>query len=155
MGWPKRAVIDAETAVPKHIPFRQKLIPGFRRPRPAHKPATPKVGACLFSRACDYALPWTLATYPGHTKGVLAILGRPITWSAVGHWKRGKRQPPEWACRVMAEYIRRQCEVGLALATELEAAAVRASQDEERRRLHLPAGFGNRHPHIYARREAA
>jgi hypothetical protein len=132
--------IDQTSGVPVHVPrktVRDVFIPAFRRVRSVRAPATDRARNLAW-RACDWCLPWTLATYPGHSKGVLAILGRPVTWSLVGKWKSGTKPVPAWASRALAEWIDRRCEVGRALSAELREAAEEHDRREGLRLLHHP-----------------
>lgn len=76
-----------------------------------------RVLMCLF--------PWTVETYPGQHRGVLAVLGRRVTWDTVRHWLHDRRPIPPWARAVLADYLEARGRVALELAAELRALPVR------------------------------
>lgn len=133
----KHAVIEPETGVPKHRPSRHGTWGGHRKVGQRKRPPTLVTARTdLISLAVRWILPWSLGTYPGHQRGILAILARPITWKAIEHWKAGRRRPAAWACRALQSYIRTRCEVGLRLADELENLAVEGDRLDALYRLH-------------------
>lgn len=137
MPWAKHAVVDPETGVPQHVPVRYKRWGGFRRVgkrSPGHTSVKPRAGP--FSHALEWLFPWSLGSYPGHARSVLAILPQRVTWGAIEHWKAGRRFPAAWACEALAAYITSRCEVGLALAAELRVLAEQSREAERLRRLH-------------------
>ena len=73
-----------------------------------------------FARAADAALPWTLRTYPGFRKGVVAMFGGRASWDTIAHWRSGRREPPDWACQVIADYLRGRARAMLDAADALE-----------------------------------
>lgn len=73
----------------------------------------------LGSRVTFWLFPWSVETYPGIVRGVLAVLGRRITWRTVQHWQAETRPIPSWARAVLADYIEARCRAGLELVAEL------------------------------------
>lgn len=125
MPWAKRARIDAETGVPKHEPFRETRIQQEKLGRSYKGRATLVRGrpGNLTSLAIECLFPWSIGSYPGHRRAVLAILPRPVTWGAVQHWKTGRKRMPVWACEALADYLERRAAADLALAGRLREAA--------------------------------
>ena len=78
-----------------------------------------------FARAADAALPWTLRTYPGFRKGVVAIFGGRASWDTIAHWRSGRRDPPDWAREVIADYLRGRAAAMLEAADALNEVARR------------------------------
>lgn len=76
-----------------------------------------RVTACLF--------PWSVETYPGIKRGVLAVLGNRVTWRVVQFWQAEGRPIPPWARAILADYLRSRAAVALELAAELDALPVR------------------------------
>jgi hypothetical protein len=98
-------------------PARHGIIPRTdltRRSLPENPP--------IFYRACHWILPWSPFSYPGHIKGLLAILGDACHRTSLQNWKQKGCGPP-WAHRCLAAYIRARCAAGLALADELDRTA--------------------------------
>jgi hypothetical protein len=79
-------------------------------------------------------LPWTVRNYPGVRRGMVELLGRRVTYSAVKGWRVGRRPMPAWAAQVFADAIRTRCRAGAELATELEEWAQHRAQIEAERR---------------------
>lgn len=136
MPRPKNAVIDPKTGVPRHVPVRHKRWGGFRSvvPRilvrkPVERLPTP------FQLACEWCAPWSVQTYPGHTRLMLALFARSITDRAIQHWKAGRACPPVWATRTVQAYIRSRCATGLRLAENLEPYI--EAREKIDQRLHL------------------
>ena len=73
----------------------------------------------LFERATQWILPWTIMSYPGYHKGIVAILGCRWKWGAIRMWCRRGINPNPDACLILADYIERRCEAGLALVAQL------------------------------------
>lgn len=135
----RRAEIDADGVVQGKRVAREP-----RAPNPQHIPLTraerghkkynrvrsitpiinlsdkPPVRQSLIRRAMQWCLPWGIWTYPGHTAGSLAILGSSRSsyylWASLNN-------APSWALLRAAEYIEARCARGMALVTELRAAA--------------------------------
>lgn len=118
----RQASIDLETGVPHHTIARHTPRKGARSIRPVIDLANlSKPGATtLFQRSCAWCLPWSVFTYPGHGRGVQALIGRARTLAAISYWKR-KDWPPAWAATAIRDHIVRRCEVGLRLVSELDA----------------------------------
>jgi hypothetical protein len=72
----------------------------------------------LWRRACEWCLPWSVFSYPGHGRGILAIIGRAVTPQTIHNWNRNDR-PPAWAARAMLEHISRRIEAGQQIADAL------------------------------------
>ena len=87
----------------------------------------------LAARVIAFLSPHTQRTFPGRRAGVLATLGRALTWSAVRHWASGRRPLPGWVARVWADVIESRSRAGLALADDLRRHA--RDMDEKSRRL--------------------
>ncbi len=79
----------------------------------------------LADQVVCWLFPWTVETYPGQHRGVLAVLGRRVTWDTVRHWLHDRRPIPPWARAVLADYIEARARAGLELAAELRALPVR------------------------------
>ena len=75
-----------------------------------------------FEGALLAALPWTVWTYPGLRKGIIAILGKRASYGSIQHWRSGRRDPPEWACRLLADYLRSRAAAMLEAADQVELA---------------------------------
>lgn len=82
--------------------------------------AQPTVGNSLFARVSAYVAPYSMSAYPGRMRLLLSVIGHRRGWGAVKEWGRGVNRLPPWAADAFAAHIRAQCEVGLALADELE-----------------------------------
>jgi len=82
----------------------------------------------LFDRVAAFIAPWTRAGYPGRARVLVSTVGWRVSYDALTKWGRAGRRVPVWAADAFAAHIRSQCEVGLALAEELErhAAELRA-----------------------------
>lgn len=78
--------------------------------------------ASAFEGALLAALPWTVWTYPGLRKGIIAILGKRASYGSIQHWRSGRRDPPEWACRLLADYLRSRAAAMLEAADQVELA---------------------------------
>jgi hypothetical protein len=76
--------------------------------------------ATLWDRVCVYLYPWTVWTYPGRLRGVLALLGHRVTRQATQNWRKNNR-PSVWAAREMAAHLEERSRIGLELASELRA----------------------------------
>lgn len=118
----RRSEIEPETGIPhhtftRHVPRKTKRS---IHPRIDLANLTRPGSTTLFQRACAWCLPWGLFTYPGHGRGLQALLGRPRTLAAISYWKR-KDWPPAWAATAIRDHIARRCEVGLRLVSELDA----------------------------------
>jgi hypothetical protein len=74
-------------------------------------------------RAINWCYPWTVQTYPGRERGVLALLGQSVTWAAVQHWRNGRRPLPSWAATALAVHIEARLESGKELVAELRELA--------------------------------
>lgn len=141
----KRPVLDPSDGVPRHSWVRQTRR---RINRPTHKVRDPRnllpVIVTTFRLACEWCLPWTVFSYPGHERGLLAILGRILARRSVQMWKQ-KNNPPVWAATAIRDYIRHRCEVGLGLVDQLNAyidereRAVELKHQRGRLRNHRPA----------------
>lgn len=150
--WAKSAVVDPASGVPRHVSRRHKRWHGYRKkPRSLSPPTRGNLEPGVFLASCRWILPWNLVEYPGHRRGILAILARPIGWTAIEHWKAGRRLPAVWACRALQSYIRTRCEIGLRLADELENLAQESERLSELHRLHRAEVLA-RQPlhHVYA-----
>lgn len=79
----------------------------------------------LTDRAVKFLWPWPRRGYPGRYRGFLSSMGRPLTWSAVQHWKAGRNRLPAWAARAMAAQLGERGRIALALEAELLAHAER------------------------------
>ena len=77
--------------------------------------------ASAFEGALLAALPWTVWTYPGLRKGIIAILGKRASYGSIQHWRSGRRDPPQWACDLLADYLRGRAAAMLAAADEVQA----------------------------------
>ena len=77
--------------------------------------------AGLFSRCVAWVLPWSMSDYPGIQRGAAELLGGAAGRWAIRSWRRGARPMPDWAARMLADYLRRRIEAGQALVAELEA----------------------------------
>lgn len=82
---------------------------------PAHRTSH----GSLAERVFLWHFPWTRKGYPGFRKGILAIIGRTVTWGAVAHWRAGRRKLPVDVAICLAENIEARAANGLALAQEL------------------------------------
>ena len=76
--------------------------------------------ATPFERAAQAALPWTLRTFPGLYKGLVAIFAGRVDYQTIAHWRSGRRVPPSWACQVIADYLRGRARAMLDAADTLE-----------------------------------
>jgi hypothetical protein len=93
----------------------------------------------LGERAVRWILPWTVRNYPGVRRGMVEVLGRHVTYSAVKGWRVGRRPMPAWAAQILAHTIQTRCRAGADLAAELEQwaqhrAQIEAERQEIRRR---------------------
>ena len=41
----------------------------------------------------------------GNRRAILAIFENRITWGAIRHWRKGRRTPPQWARKLIAEHL--------------------------------------------------
>lgn len=80
----------------------------------------PVHGDSLFERVGAWIAPWTSEGYPGRSRVLVSTMGWRVTYDAMKKWGREGRRVPVWAADAFAAHIRAQCEVGLALADELE-----------------------------------
>jgi hypothetical protein len=87
----------------------------------------------LGERAVRWFLPWTVRNYPGVRRGMVELLGRRVTYSAIKGWRTGRRPMPAWVASVMADTIRARCRAGAELATELEEWAQHREKIEAQR----------------------
>lgn len=90
---------------------------------PPRYSASDAVVLSLTERVTSWFWPWTLANYPGRRKAFLSLLCRPVSWSAVRHWKHGRNRLPADIALGLAEMIRSRIAAGQALIEELEAYA--------------------------------
>ena len=117
----RQPVVDQSTGIPHHVTNRHTRYQARKGLVPLlviRNFPNPFLG--LWADATAWAFPWGVFTYPGHYKGILAVLGRSVSISSIGHWKRSNRPAP-WACKVMRDYIARRCEAGQDLVTQLDA----------------------------------
>lgn len=114
--------IDPSDGVPRHALPPHTRFGRVRSLRPIleHRKVSPPVPT-PFQLACEWILPWSVFSYPGHMRGILGILGRSLTYRSVSHWKRGVVKAPVWAVAGIRDYIRHRCEVGLGLVDQLNA----------------------------------
>jgi hypothetical protein len=75
----------------------------------------------VFETACVAALPWSVWTYPGLWRGLVSILGGRASYRSIEHWRSGRRDPPQWACDLLADYLE-----GRAAAMASAAATLRS-----------------------------
>lgn len=125
----RRPIIDQSDGVPKHAPIPHTRRARLRALRPcvdAGKGYQPL--PTVFRMAAEWCLPWSVWTYPGHLRGLRAILSRAVTDRSVSYWKK-LNNPPVWAAEVIRDYIRSRCVAGLAIADELDGyIAVRSAR---------------------------
>jgi hypothetical protein len=88
----------------------------------------------LTERVARWLLPWTVRTYPGVRRGLVELLGRRVTYSAIKGWRSGRRPLPASAATVMAVSIRARCLAGLALVADLEQYAQHRERTETEQR---------------------
>ena len=88
----------------------------------------------LIERVARSLLPWTIHTYPGVRRGLVELLGRRVTYSAIKGWRSGRRPLPAWAALLMAKSIRIRCSAANELAAELELWAQNRERIETERR---------------------
>ena len=93
----------------------------------------------LGERAVRWILPWTVRNYPGVRRGMVELLGRRVTYSAIKGWRVGRRPMPAWVASVVADSICERCRAGTDLAAELKEwarhrAQIEAERPENRRR---------------------
>jgi hypothetical protein len=86
----------------------------------------------LPDRVLTWLFPWTVETYPGQHRGMLAVLGNRVGWDTVRHWLHDRRPIPGWARAVLADYIEARCRAGLDLAAELRAEPERKAGNRAR-----------------------
>lgn len=142
----REAHIDPTDGVPKHELTRETRRLRWRSVAPSldHR-NVPHSVPNRFRLACNWIAPWSVFSYPGHVRIILAVLGRSITDSAVGRWKRDDPGAPVWAATAIRDYIRHRCEVGLGLVDHLNAyidereRAVELKHQRGRLRNHRPA----------------
>jgi hypothetical protein len=75
--------------------------------------------ATLAGAAIAHICPFTKLDFPGLRRGILALLGRSISWQATQHWRSGRTRLPPWAAERFATEIERRCREGEAIASEL------------------------------------
>lgn len=131
-----KAAADPETGVVYRAPRRQTRFGHARQIQPIldHRNVVKHVPS-TFQLACEWIAPWSVFSYPGHMRMILAILGDSVTWSSVANWKRERANPGVWAVRALQAYIRSRCAVGLRLADALEPYAERRALSDKR--MHL------------------
>jgi hypothetical protein len=83
----------------------------------------------LPNRAILWLAPWDTRDYPGRQRLIAAFLGRSVTRQGIWCWRAGKALLPAWAARAWVSAIRTRCEIGLAIAAELEAHAEQMERD--------------------------
>jgi hypothetical protein len=86
----------------------------------------------LFQRAIAHLLPWTIFSYPGIKRGSLAIFRDKAPYETTRHWRKGTRNPPQWAIDTLADQIEARSLAGLAIVAELRALEPKK---------HRPSGF--------------
>lgn len=74
----------------------------------------------MFERAFRWALPWSVSSYPGLRRGILAILSNGWTYSAIVHWRHDRARVPILAVSRLRDYIAGRCEVGMSLVSEMD-----------------------------------
>ena len=87
----------------------------------------------MFERVARFFFPHTVRNYPGLQRGLLAMVGRPVTWNAVQHWRADRRRLPV----DVAEAFRAAALAKIASATSIVAeldAYIAAERKVERRR---------------------
>ena len=77
----------------------------------------------LADKAVTWLVPWDHWSFPGFRRGILAILGRSITWASVDNWRTCRKPMAPWAARVFSEAIRTRAMIGLQIADDLDAYA--------------------------------
>jgi hypothetical protein len=102
----------------------------------------------LIDKAIFHLWPWTVQNYPGPRRAMRELLRRPITWSAVRHWRTGRHPMPAWAAADLLAHLEGRVVAGHALAEELRhyipgRNAVEARQLRERV-ARARAGIGRR-----------
>jgi hypothetical protein len=76
--------------------------------------------------------PWSVSTYPGMHRGILAIFSRPYTWQGVRHWLRENARLPAQASLDLRDAIKARVDPGLVLIAELEAHAAKMEAELKR-----------------------
>lgn len=71
--------------------------------------------------AIGWLLPWSRADYPGVYRGIVTLLGKRWSRSALFRWSTGKQRTPPDVALALAVEIERRCEVGMAIAAQLRA----------------------------------
>ena len=119
----RKPLIDEPTGIPHHVRNRHSRNQARSTLEPRlvlRNMPRPLVGT--FADAAAWCFPWNVFSYPGHYRGLLAVLGRSVSLSSICGWKQRDRPAP-WAAAVLSAYIRRRCAVGLELADRLDAYA--------------------------------
>jgi hypothetical protein len=125
--------------------LRQNDVSGSIEPKRSHRPpwyrerdGRPRINrrslvaaklsqyATPFERAAQAALPWTLRTFPGLHKGLVAIFADRVDYQTIAHWRSGRREPPDWAREVVADYLRSRAASMLEAADALNEVSKRA-----------------------------
>jgi hypothetical protein len=83
------------------------------------RPTSPP-NSTLARRVASWLFPWTVHTYPGLNRGILAVLTRSITVRAIEQWREGKRPLPLWAAQDLRAHIRQIITQGELLIAEID-----------------------------------
>jgi hypothetical protein len=86
------------------------------------------------ARALRWMLPWSRRGYPGFHSGVMAILGRHVTYSAVQHWCKGRRRMSVADSSRLRDIMAARVSDGQQILTELDQYI--AQRQQEPRRLY-------------------
>lgn len=106
----------------------------------------PKPRATLCRRAMSWCLPWSIFSYPGHLRGIRAILGHEVP-NSTAHWWKDRDRLPVWAAERLLWYIGARCAVGLTLCNELRAyIAAREAEPPSKTGAHLKGWGGRKRP---------
>ena len=75
----------------------------------------------LCSRTLAWIVPWGFDDYPGIGRACVEVFAHKVGLEAVRAWRRGMNPMPDWAARMLADYLRSRLAAGQALLSELEA----------------------------------
>lgn len=114
MGLPQPVEIPEETK-PKPLQGSEQAVWYARSTVPARLTSYHS----LYERVAQWSYPWTRRSYPGFRRGLMSLIGRPVTWGAIAHWRAGRRRLPVDVALAHAEAIEARCHSGLAIAAEL------------------------------------